>query len=317
MGSARKLAQDTVVATNRQPESKAQVVFASYVPSESPDNVEKNLVEIDASHVDLERDSLLADHRLKSGLSPLKGLDLLSESATIWDRLVGDQSHFYSNDSLLNLGLLVGAGAAVANTDLDNQLQKHFQSSVRGASSNGWFEYLHANKELGNGRYSLPIMGAAWLANEYIDGPPAFEAVGLWGERSIRGFLVGAAPMLALQRLTGGSRPYETLENSEWHPLRDNNGVSGHAFMSSLPFITAAKMTDSPWQKTLWYAGSTLGPLSRVNDNAHYPSQIGIGWGMAFLAASAVHQTDTGKPGWSLVPQSSLTSNGVGLQYRW
>ena len=32
----------------------------------------------------------------------------------------------------------------------------------------------------------------AWLASEWIDGPPAFETVGLWGERSVRGVLVGA-----------------------------------------------------------------------------------------------------------------------------
>ena len=45
----------------------------------------------------------------------------------------------------------------------------------------------------------------AWLASEWIDGPPAFETVGLWGERSVRGVLVGAGPLLVTQRLTGGS----------------------------------------------------------------------------------------------------------------
>jgi hypothetical protein len=87
--------------------------------------------------------------------------------------------------------------------------------------------------------------------------------------------------------------------------------------MSSLPFITAAKMTDNPIRKTLFYGGSLIGPLSRVNDNAHYPSQIGLGWAMAFVAASAVQQTDTGKRGWSVVPQSSLNSSGMAFQYRW
>ena len=118
----------------------------------------------------------------------------------------------------------------------------------------------------------LPIMGSAWLLNECMDGPPAMKTFGTWGERSIRAFVVGAPPLLVMQQLTGGSRPNETMEGSEWHPFRDNNGVSGHAFMSSIPFITAAKMTDNPWGKSLWYLGSTIDPLSRVNDNAHYPS---------------------------------------------
>ena len=236
---------------------------------------------------------------------------------SIWGRLANDQANFYSRDSILALGLVFGSGAAIANSSADAQIQKHFQSSVRGASSDDWFNSLHASKELGNGVYTLPIMGAAWLANEYVDGPPAFEHFGTWGERSMRGFIVGAPPLIVMQRLTGGSRPYETNEGSEWHPFRDNNGVSGHAFMSSLPFITAAKMTDNPWEKSLWYLGSTLGPLSRVNDNAHYPSQIGMGWAMAFVAATAVQQSDTGKRGWRLLPEAPTGGSGFALSYRW
>lgn len=256
----------------------------------------------------------------KQSIADLTDLNLLAkpiEKGDLWERLLSDQSNFYSKESMLGLGIVFGTGAAIANTDLDNQIQKHFQSSVRGATSDEWFHFLHSNKEIGNGVYTLPVFGAAWLASEYIDGPPVFETLGLWGERSMRGFLVGAPPLILMQHLTGGSRPYETIEGSEWHPFRDNNGVSGHAFMSSLPFITAAKLTESPWQKTFWYTASAIGPLSRVNDNAHYPSQIGLGWTMAFISATAVNQTDTGKRGWSLAPQSSLTSSGVALQYRW
>ena len=233
------------------------------------------------------------------------------------EKLGKDQIHFYSPDSFANIGSVFLIGGAVANTNADHALQTHFQSSVRGATSREWFEFLHANKELGNGVYTLPIMGVAWAANEFIDGPPAFETVGTWGERSMRAFIVGAPPLILMQNMTGGSRPFETEDNSEWHPFRDNNGVSGHAFMSSLPFITAAKMTDEPWKKTLWYGASAIGPLSRVNDNAHYPSQIGLGWSLAFIAATAVQQTDTGRKGWSIVPSSSLTSSGMSLQYRW
>ncbi len=254
---------------------------------------------------------------LKDSTIDLESIVGQPSKQSVWRRLADDQSNFYSRDSILALGLVFGTGAALANSDADVQIEKHFQASVRGATSDDWFEFLHANKELGNGVYTLPIMGAAWLANEYVDGPPAFEHFGTWGERSMRGFIVGAPPLIVMQRLTGGSRPYETTEGSEWHPLRDNNGVSGHAFMSSLPFITAAKMTDNPWQKSLWYLGSTLGPLSRVNDNAHYPSQIGMGWTMAFVAATAVQQSDTGKRGWRLVPESPFGGSGFAFRYQW
>lgn len=233
-------------------------------------------------------------------------------------RLAHDQMRFYTTDYLLPLGVAVGIGAAVANTQLDAQIQSHFRSSVLNASSDDWFQHLHASKELGNGVYTLPIFGAAWLANEWIDGPPIFEATGTWGERSMRGFLVGAPVVIAGQLLTGGSRPSELDTSSNWQPFQDNNGVSGHAFMSSLPFITAAKMTKNLWAKSAFYAGSAIGPLSRMNDNAHYPSQVGLGWCIAYLAASAVDQNATGSASaWTLKPLTTTNGSGIAAEYRW
>ena len=263
----------------------------------------------------------LRQHQTAEAYSPKNNLGWganiqVAADASIGERLLADQRNYYSSESLAGLGLMFGAGAIAANTNIDSQLQEHFQASVRGASSDEWFEFLHANKELGNGLYTLPIMGSAWLAGQCLDEQPGFKTIGLWGERSIRGFVVGVPPLLVLQKATGASRPGETLQGSEWRPFEDENGVSGHAFMSALPFIMAAKLTENRWHKTLWYAASTIGPLSRVNDSAHYPSQVGLGWGMAFLAASAVQQTDTGQKGWSLQPFVLSNSPGLNFQYR-
>ena len=309
------------VASKTKPTTQAATRFVNFSQSEYNPEVDSGLVAIDL----MDRPS--ASSRSSSAFEELESLESSSidldallckpEDKAVWERLMGDQLSFYSKESVLGLGLAFGAGALIANTSADVQLQSHFQSSVRGASSDEWFQFLHSNKELGNGVYTLPVFGAAWLAKEVIDGPPMFESFGLWGERSMRGFVVGAPPLVLMQVLTGGSRPHETIEGSEWNSYRDNNGVSGHAFMSSLPFITAAKLSENPWRKTFWYTASAIGPLSRVNDNAHYPSQIGLGWTMAYISATAVRQTDTGKRGWTLVPQSSLTSSGVELQYHW
>jgi hypothetical protein len=132
-------------------------------------------------------------------------------------------------------------GGAMANSSIDDGIHRHFQSSVRGATSDDWFNSLHASKELGNGMYILPLFATAWAAGKLIPDNALLETSGQWGERSIRGFVVGAPPLIIMQQLTGGSRPTETDESSEWHPFGDNNGISGHAFMGSLPFITAAK----------------------------------------------------------------------------
>ena len=68
--------------------------------------------------------------------------------------------------------------------------------------------------------------------------------LGEWGDRSLRGVLLGTPPLLITQRLLGGSRPGENREASEWQPFEDNNAVSGHAFMGAIPFLTAMQMTD-------------------------------------------------------------------------
>lgn len=265
--------------------------------------------------LEVQRESSLTNETLNETLNereltPARPRDAL-------DRLLGDQAQFYATDNMLVVGVLFGVGAVFANTSLDPTIQRHAQTSVHRASTDEWLHVLHANKELGNGLYTLPIMGTAWLASEWIDGSPAFETVGLWGERSVRGVLLGTVPLLVTQRLTGGSRPNETEDGASWHPFQDNNGVSGHAFMSSIPFITAAKMSDRMVGKAFWYSASLLGPLSRINDNAHYPSQVGLGWAMGFLAASAVQHNDTGKKGWAVVPEASFQSSGLAFQYRW
>lgn len=236
----------------------------------------------------------------------------LSIGETIWE----DHKNFYSGQSLGRMAGGFAIGALIANSSMDDGIQRHFQSSVRSANSDEWFESLHASKELGNGTYTLPVFGLAWALGRGFSDSESMSRVGDWGERSIRGFVVGAPAVIVLQQLTGGSRPDETAHQSKWQPLADNNGVSGHAFMGALPFITAAKLSERPQQKAVFYLLSTVAPLSRVNDNAHYPSQVLLGWWMAYLAASAVDSTQSSSSQWSVSPYSSGDSHGLSFEYR-
>lgn len=232
------------------------------------------------------------------------------------DRLLRDQCNFYSPDSLIVIGAGLGVGAVIANTSADESIQRHLQSSLRNANSDDWLESLHANKELGDGRYTLPVFAGAWLLGNLLPEYEFSRRTATWGERTLRGFVVGAPPVLVLQHLTGGSRPGEMSSGSHWEPFQDNNGVSGHAFMGALPFITAAKMSDKLVWKAGFYAASTLAPLSRAADRAHYPSQVALGWGLAFMAATAVHGTDNPNARWRLLPTANAMGTGMALEYR-
>ena len=256
------------------------------------------------------------DMMASSPVFPEPSIPVGREGLNLAERIFADHQNFYSPESLTMLGAGLLVGGTMANSSIDNEIHRRFQSSVRSANSDEWFESLHSSKELGNGKYTLPIFAGSWAVGKLFPDSPLAETTGMWGERSIRGFLVGAPPLLVLQQLTGGSRPTETSEGPEWHPLADNNGISGHSFMGSLPFITAAKMTESRSLRFTYYAASTIAPLSRMNDNAHYPSQVALGWWMAYLAASAVEATDHPDSRWKFYPFSSGDRSGILAEFK-
>ena len=236
-----------------------------------------------------------------------------NEGWRVRQSIISDHGNFYSRESLGLLAAGFGVGAAMANTSIDEKLHDKFQTNVRNARSDEW---SRAAKELGNGRYTLPLFAAAWATGKIFDGYPVTDAAGEWGERSIRGILIGTPPLLVSQSATGASRPGEASSGSLWKPFQDNNGVSGHGFMGAIPFITAAKMTDNPLLKLALYGGSTLAPLSRVNDGAHYPSQAMLGWVLAYVAADAVDRMQSGSDTRTLLPILVDDSVGVGIEFR-
>ncbi|MCF7962819.1 MAG: phosphatase PAP2 family protein [Pirellula sp.] len=233
----------------------------------------------------------------------------------VGQRLLNDQLHFYSPDSLLVLGSGFLVGGLVANTKLDQQMYDSFQDRV--SSANRTRHFLHSWKNLGNGYYVVPVFAALWGIGTLFPEMERLQITGRWGERTIRGLAVGAIPTLFLQNATGASRPTEGIQSSAWHPFQDNNGVSGHAFVSSMPFITAAKMTNEPWKKSLWYVGSVIGPLSRINDGSHYPSQAFLGWWVSYVAASSVQQSEFFESRWQIAPYVANDGYGAIGTYRW
>jgi PAP2 superfamily len=66
--------------------------------------------------------------------------------------------------------------------------------------------------------------------------------------------------------------------------------VSGHTYFGSVPFITAAKMSENLYQKGILYVLSTFPALSRINDDKHYFSQVALGWYLAYLSCAVVEK---------------------------
>jgi len=231
-------------------------------------------------------------------------------------KVLEDYRNFYSCESLTCLTAAFGAGAIMANTGFDTTMQNAWQQGVTPTDLGTFFSGC---KPIGEGKYALPIFGAAAVTGIVLEGQPAGDIVGEWGSRSLRMFVVGAPPLYVLQLATGGSRPGEGSAGSRWHFFNDNNGVSGHAFVGAIPFLAAADMVESPLLKGTLYVCSTFVGFSRMTDNAHYPSQVFLGWYLAWASSAAVSGTESHFAGMEVrvVPLPIADLGGLAVEAKW
>lgn len=230
---------------------------------------------------------------------------------TIGEAVIRDYKSFYSLDRITRLGIGFGVGAVGANTNIDTQVQNWYQDNIRSKRTD---DFSKTVKVFGEGKYLIPLSLLSASIN-YFD---AESPVGVWGVYTSRAYLTGTPALLLMQKITGASRPGETDHDSKWRPFDDNNGVSGHAFMGAIPFLTLANMyDDNKVVKYLAYAASFATAWSRVNDDSHYLSQAALGWYMAFESVDAVFDADREKKNISITPMIGRDSYGVSVQMKW
>ncbi|MBI5344909.1 MAG: hypothetical protein HZB83_06185 [Deltaproteobacteria bacterium] len=194
-----------------------------------------------------------------------------------FERLEQDYKGLYlDTGSLVRLGAGIGAAGLAANTDMDREVKDYFRNHLR---NNPTDAIGKAARVPGEVFITLPAVFAVHLI------VPENGAAGVWAGRSLRALLLGGPLGVFLQRVTGASRPEEGP--SSWRPFKDGNGLSGHAFVGTVPFITGAMMQEG-YMKVFFYGLSALPAFSRINDNAHYPSQAFLGWYLAYLSSSVV-----------------------------
>ena len=232
-------------------------------------------------------------------------------------KVLEDYRNFYSCDSLVCLTAAFGAGALMANTGFDTTMQSAWQRSVAPTDLGTFFTDC---KNIGEGRYALPVFGAAAVAGLALEGRPGGDVLGEWGSRSLRMFIVGAPPVYVLQLATGASRPSDlSSAGSQWKPFTDDNGVSGHAFVGAIPFLAAADMVENPVAKGALYVCSTFVGFSRMTTDSHFPSQVFLGWYLAWASSRAVDGTEMHFAGMevSVVPLPMADLGGLALEGRW
>ncbi len=206
--------------------------------------------------------------------------------------LIEDERNFYSCNNLTWIALGVGGGATLANTNADQWFRQTYAEHWRPPDTN-----LDFVKDFGTGGIVIPAMAGLWMFDRSIawcqgdDEWPVVAVVGDWSERSMRGWIVGAVPLLTLQYAIGAGRPGESSAGSHWTPFEYTHGVSGHAFIGAVPFFTAADMCDSTFWKVGFYTLGGAAGVSRIYTDSHYLSQVLLGWWLAYFATHTVEQT--------------------------
>ncbi len=236
-----------------------------------------------------------------------------SDAGSLWQDVCDDHANFYT---WKNTGMTAGVftiGALMAHSDADQEMRNAWQEDVR---SDSWDNASNIAHEFGEGKYvvaaSVTAAGVGYLLSNTATG----ETVGEWGNRSTRGLLVGFPSLLILQRATGAHRPEESSAESDWIPFSDENGVSGHAFVGAVPFICAAQMTENRYASAALYACASLTGASRINDDAHYLSQVMLGWWLAHLACKSVDETETEERAVQVIPVPTPSGIGIGVQWQ-
>jgi len=224
--------------------------------------------------------------------------------------VVGDYRHYYQWSTAFDLGWAIALSAPLANTSLDEDFRHWYQRDVRSSGSDDLSSFW---RPWGEGKIFIPAWAGLAVVGHLWEERPLATAVGRFGDRTTRAYLVGAPPMLLMQFVLGASRPGETSRGSYWKPFDDTNAVSGHAFIGAVPFLTAARMTDRPAIKGALILLSVFPAWSRVNDDRHYLSQACLGWYMAHLAVRAVDQTEDDRRPIRIVPIANAQMTGLGL----
>jgi membrane-associated phospholipid phosphatase len=236
---------------------------------------------------------------------------------TTVDDTWSDINHYYSPASLTEFFLGVGGAAIMANTKIDNHVAAWYDTRIHTPQDSSKLNGVaHFWKQFGNGAITIPTFLAMDLVGRYYGDVPAMGALGDYGDRVTRAYLVGAPSMLLMQWTLGGARPSDGT-NSHWNPFENDHGVSGHAFMGSIPFITAANMVDNPFAKGALFVCSTFTGWARIDENAHYLSQVWLGWWMGYLACQAVNETQHEDRHLKIVPLVSPDMTGVGVRYQY
>ncbi|MBF9252237.1 phosphatase PAP2 family protein [Pontibacter sp. 172403-2] len=213
---------------------------------------------------------------------------------------------------------IVVAGAAVWTATymyVDEPLQR-FTQSHRNAVANGMAQVV---TPLGRQKYLMPAAGAALLGG-LLAKDEKLQQVGLISVGSI---LVNAGITSTLKKTFHRHRPNITTDNDVFDgPFNHTSNASLPSSHTSTAFAVATSVAtvykDSKYVPPIAYGIASLVGLARINDNAHWTTDVmaaaAVGYlsskGVSYLYNLADEKLEKRRQKLLLTPQIGLTSAG-------
>jgi hypothetical protein len=243
---------------------------------------------------------------------------VVDETRGLVHTILCDYKNMYLTANLAYLGLAVGIAAPLAETHADQTMRDWYQNHVRTINTDRFIEF---GNNIGFYQYVIPVYAGGWVMGAIFHDNCVGNVVYEWSTRTLRAIAVGAPAVGVLQYGLGPSRPGDG-DSSHWHPLHDSHGASGNAFVAAVPFMAAATMVENPFLQAAFMVGSLYGGWARIDLDAHYFSQVFLGWSVAFLSMRSVMMTDSQRHSMDIVPiqvpgPNNTVANGIGVMFHY
>ncbi len=191
-------------------------------------------------------------------------------------------SHWQRSDWIkTSLIVRITAGLYTQDQKIQNWVQEN-RSSVSDRVS----EFA---KPFGDGRYTLPGLGALYLYGHLFEDEKAQRSALL----SLKSFVISGLFVQAL-KFTGhrhrpsSADPYNTWDGPSFS-ISNLSFPSGHSSSAfAIATVIASEYGDKAFVPPLVYGIATLTALSRVNDNVHWASDVFFGAVIGYFTAKAI-----------------------------
>jgi membrane-associated phospholipid phosphatase len=209
----------------------------------------------------------------------------------------------------LKLSLMVGATLRLADEDEDTKTWFQRRRSRRTDT------VASVGRTFGDGRYALPALGALYCYSRF-SGNRRLQRTALLGLESavVSGAITGTIKYISHKRRPSSQEveeiPWGGPSASSAH-LSFPSGHSACAF--AIGTVVALEYEDKPLVPLLAYGAAAMCAFSRLNDNAHWLSDVIVGSAIGHLTARAIMRRHCGGHDSRLDLEPLLNNRGMGL----